>query len=88
MTDTLREQLSEPIEVVLGGKRTVVTKMQAAIRRLIDKSIAGDMSAFRVLAVLAQVLNESPNVSGAELEELDNKVLATLFKNYSPESSS
>jgi hypothetical protein len=80
MVDTLQDVLGESIEVLSGGKRTVITKMQAAVRRLVDKSIAGDMSAFRVLSVFVQALTDSPNVSGSELEELDKKVLENLFR--------
>lgn len=81
MVETLQEVLGEPVEVLVDGRKTVIPKMQAAVRRLVDKSIAGDMTAFRVLSVLIQVLSDSPNVSGAELEEMDKKVLASLFKN-------
>jgi len=86
MAQTLQQQLSESIEVLVDGKRTVITKMEAAVRRLIDKAINGDMSAFRVLSVLSQVLSDSPSVSSSELEELDKKVLAAMFKNFGAKS--
>jgi hypothetical protein len=80
MAAVLQDALRETITVFQGGKRKTITKMEAAVKRLIDKSIAGDMSAFRVLSVLTQVLSDSPSGSMSELEPLDQKVLDNLFR--------
>ena len=56
--------------------------MQAAVAGLVNKAVAGDMSAFRVLSVFVQALSNSSSVSDTELEELDQKVLASLFKKF------
>lgn len=84
MTEILREGLGKTIQVVENGKPKTITKMEAVLNRLIDKSIVGDMAASRLLLVFAQVLSDSPNASGAELEELDKKVLETMFRKYAP----
>ena len=52
------------------------------MKRLIDKSIAGDMSAFRVLSVLTQVLSDSFGGSISELEPLDQKGLDNLYRRF------
>ena len=80
MAAVLQDALRETITVFQDGKRKTITKMEAAVKRLIDKSIAGDMSAFRVLSVLTQVLSDSPSSSISELEALDQKVLDNLFR--------
>ena len=82
MATVLRETLSQTIVVFENGQRKSITKMQAAVRRLVDESIAGDMSAFRVLSVLTQVLNDSPNGSSSELEASDQKVIANLMQQF------
>jgi hypothetical protein len=82
MVEVLREGLSQTIHVIENGKRKKITKMQAVFNRIIDKSIAGDTSASRVLLMFAHVLNDAANASPAELEELDKKALRSLFENY------
>ena len=84
MPEILREGLEKTIEVVENGQRKTITKMEAVVNQLIDKSIVGDMTASRLLLMFAQVLSESPSTSAAELEELDKRVLQSLFERYSP----
>lgn len=86
MPEVLQEELNQTITITRNGKRHTTTKMQAAVAGLVNTAIAGDMSAFRVLSVFVQALSASPSVSDTELEELDQKVLASLFSKFNPES--
>jgi hypothetical protein len=88
LAEALRKELSNSTTVIENGQRKAITKMEAAIARLMDKAILGDMSACRLLLVFAEVMNDNPNFTGVQLEELDQKVLATLFRNAPPEPSS
>jgi hypothetical protein len=87
MPEVLREGLGKTIQIVENGQRKTITKMEAVVNRLIDKSIVGDMTASRLLLMLAQVLNDSPGNSAAELEELDMKALQSLFETHTPAAS-
>ena len=87
MPEVLQEELNQEITIRRDGKEKTTTKMQAAVAGLVNKAIAGEMSAFRVLSVFIQALSESPNVSDTELEELDKKALASLFKKFTPEAA-
>ena len=86
MPEVLQEELNQTITIRRNGKQQTTTKMQAAVAGLVNKAIAGDMSAFRVLSVFIQALSDSQSVSDTELEELDQKVLASLFQKFTPES--
>ena len=86
MPEVLQEELNQAITITRNGKQHTTTKMQAAVAGLVNKAIAGDMSAFRVLSVFVQALGNSSSISDTELEELDQKVLASLFNKFTPES--
>src|SRR6185312_17203263 len=83
ISTVLQRALKETIVVVEEGKKKTISKMEAAVKRLVDKAMAGDMSAFRVLSDLTRVLEDSPGVaSSAELEAADQKLLESLLSRF------
>ncbi len=83
MNTILKKTLSETIDVEENGETKTISKMEAAVRKLIDEAIAGDMQAFRVLSVLTQALQDpATGRSTAELESGDQKVLAILAQRF------
>ena len=74
----LQNALRQTTEVVdeKTKKKIEITKLEAAIQRLVDNAVKGDNHAFRVLSALTQVLHEPDKApSSAELEAADKKVL-------------
>jgi hypothetical protein len=83
MATLLRKSLSETVVIVEGGKKRTITKMEAAVRRLVDKAITGDMTAFRVLSDLTHILDDSAgHATSADLEVADQKLLASLISRF------
>lgn len=82
MAEALHRELNKTTFAEVDGQKQKITKMEAAVKRLIDKSIGGDMSAFRVLSVLSSVLNnqESAVPSSAELEAADQEIIDRLVR--------
>lgn len=88
MATVLRKALSETVLVVEDGKKKTISKMEAAVKGLVDQAIAGDMSAFRVLSDLTRILDDSaPRSTSADLEVLDQKLIANLVNRFAGPSS-
>src|SRR5579859_5343264 len=76
MATVLQRCLGEKTVIVEDGKQKTVSKMEAAVKQLVDKAIVGDMHAFRVLSVLTQVLDDpTTRATTSDLEESDRKIL-------------
>src|SRR5438309_5171205 len=52
LATVLEETLNETVVIVEDGEQRTVTKMEAAIRTLVNSATSGDMHAFRVLSAL------------------------------------
>ena len=83
LATVLQNALNDTVVVVENGKEKTISKMEVAVKRLVDKAMAGDLSAFRVLSDLTRVLEDSPGVaSSAELEAADQKLLESLLSRF------
>ena len=81
LENTLR-QMVEVVDEKTNEKRTI-TKLEAAIQRLVDNAVEGDNYAFRVLSVLTEVLREPEKApTSAELESADQKVLDLIVRRF------
>ena len=84
MATVLQKELSQVVVVGQGNQKKKITKMQAAVKQLVDKALQGDMYAFRVLSVLTQALIDPAGApTSAELEAADQKVLDILARSFS-----
>lgn len=84
MATVLEKALSETVVIVVDGEKKKISKMEAAVKQLVDKAIQGDMYAFRVLSVLTQVLDDSARTSSSDIEQEDRKILEALARRFSP----
>ncbi len=83
LATALTRTLSKTIEVEEDGKKETITKMEAAVRRLVDEALTGSMQAFRVLLVLNHLLQDPPNTpSSSELEAADQKILDMMVRRF------
>ena len=83
MATVLHKELSQMVVVAQGNQKKKITKMQAAVKQLVDKALQGDMYAFRVLSVLTQALIDPAGApTSAELEAADQKVLDMLVRSF------
>ena len=86
LENTLRQTV-EVADEKTNEKRTI-TKLEAAIQRLVDNAVEGDNYAFRVLSVLTQVLYEPEKApTSAELEAADQKALDILVRSFNAAQS-
>jgi hypothetical protein len=85
LTATLREK----VIVNENGVRKTVTKLEAAIKQLVNKAASGDLRAlqqFTALAREAEAAANLPSTDKSAIGELDQKVMQGILKRFQPES--
>ena len=80
-TKTLRER----VVINEHGQRKTVTKLEAALKQLINKAASGDLRALRQLVELARDAEAKQNASGTQdpgIGELDQEVMDGILKRF------
>jgi hypothetical protein len=66
-----------------NGPRKTITKLEAAVKQLVNKAASGDLRALQQLAGLVRSAdegsNESPTTVATTMAEVDQKVLLGVF---------
>lgn len=88
---TFIRALREKVVIIEGGKRKTVTKLQAALKQLVNKAAAGDLRALRQLVELARdAESKQQNTVGSEtsvLNEIDQEVVAGILERFAVKGS-
>lgn len=85
LATVLARTLREKVMINEHGQRRVVTKLEAAIKQLVNKAAAGDLAALRHLAGLVQSAEEQAApapVTNAPLSEDDQKVVQGILERF------
>jgi hypothetical protein len=85
LVTVLKKTLREKVVITENGQRKTVTKLQAAVKQLVNKAAAGDLRAMQQLAVLAlSRVEDSAEASGAEVSmtEADQKALQGILRRF------
>jgi uncharacterized protein DUF5681 len=86
----LQKALNEKVAVSENGHRKTITKLQAAIKQLVNKAASGELRALRYLMELARSAEErsgdSPIDHVQALAEIDQKVLKEIFGQLGPDN--
>jgi hypothetical protein len=84
----LSKAMREKVIINEGGKRKAVTKLEAAIKQLVNQAASGDQRAARSLFELARQVekteDQGPNPS-APLSEIDQEVIQGLLDRIQPQ---
>ncbi len=78
----LERTLREPLVVTEGGRRRVITKLEAAVKQLANKAASGDARAIQLLIGLTQAVEDRPGATPASREtlpEADRQVMQSLL---------
>ena len=68
-----------------NGRRRTATKLQAALKQLVNKAATGDLSALKMLLTLVRSAEEQSageSHSATELSEVDQKIMQDLLERY------
>jgi hypothetical protein len=83
LATVLEQTLNETVVIVEDGEKRTVSKMEAAVRRLVNSATSGDMHAFRVLSALTLSMEDSRTPeSAADLAEADRKIMESLARQF------
>jgi Family of unknown function (DUF5681) len=77
--------LREKVIINENGKRKKVTKLEAALKQLVNKAASGDLRAINHLAELAGDFESKQNMPGAEqpeIGELDQEVINGILQRF------
>jgi len=77
--------LREKVAINEKGRRRIVTKLEAALKQLVDKAAAGDLRALRHLTALAHDAEAQQNVRNSQLQglgELDQDVMQGILRRF------
>ena len=83
LATVIERTLQEKVVINENGVRKTVTKLEAAIKQLMNKAASGDLRALQLLAGLVRSAEERPDQAPAadsELAEVDQKVIFGLLK--------
>jgi hypothetical protein len=84
-TKTLRER----VVINEHGQRKTVTKLEAALKQLVNKAASGDLRALAQLVVLAQDAEAKQNMQGTQnpdLNDLDEGVMEGILQRFGRKS--
>jgi replication-associated recombination protein RarA len=85
LATVLEKTLHEKVIINENGRRKKITKLEAAVKQLVNKAASGDLRALHELAALARTADErSPETTIATtvLDEVDQKVLRGIFSRF------
>jgi Family of unknown function (DUF5681) len=85
LATVLARTLREKVVINEHGQRKVVTKLEAAIKQLVNKAAAGDLAALRHLAGLVQSAEEQAAQllpTDVPLSEDDQKVVQGILERF------
>jgi hypothetical protein len=80
-TKTLREK----VVINENGKRKTVTKLEAALKQIVNKAASGDLRALAHLIVLAQDAEAKQSTLGTQepvISDLDQEVMKGILKRF------
>jgi replication-associated recombination protein RarA len=77
--------LQEKVVINENGVRKTVTKLEAAIKQLVNNAASGDLRALRLLVDLArdaEAKKEVTETQKTQIGELDEEVIAGILKRF------
>jgi hypothetical protein len=81
LTRTLRQKVA----ITENGRRRTVTKLEAAVKQLVDQAAAGDLRALRHLTALAhdaEAQQDARDSQQQDLSELDREVMEGILRRF------
>ena len=83
LATVLARALREKVVVTANGKRRRITKLDLAVKQLVDKATGGDMQALRQLTALVGAMDQEgandSTISARHLTETDRKVMQSVL---------
>lgn len=81
LATVLAETLNQTVEIVEDGAKKTVTKLEAAVSKLVSNATGGDIHAFRTLSALMMTAEDSAEADG-DLAKEDRRILEGLMRRF------
>jgi hypothetical protein len=81
----LQQTLQERVVIIENGQRKTITKLEAALKQLINKAASGDLGALKLLVTLERSAEERLPSEASEKErfgEADQHVMESILKRF------
>lgn len=85
MATVLERTLREKMVITENGRRKNVTKLEAAMKQLIDQATSGELKALQLLSALVRSAEErqvEEPVANSALDEVDQRVVLGIIKRF------
>jgi hypothetical protein len=87
VASVLARELRTKVIITESGRRKSVTKLEAAMKQLVNKAIQGDLAALRLLNAVAQSLDDKgtgnqPSDNSTIANEADRFIMQSVLKRY------
>jgi len=86
VTTVLMKILREKVVINENGRRRKITKLEAALKQLVNKAASGDLRALSQLLAMAAIISEQSaaqaSPSTEPINERDQEVLTDILKRY------
>jgi hypothetical protein len=82
LATVLEKSLQEKVVINENGIRKVITKLEAAVKQLVNKAAGGDLHALRQLLALAKSAEPSADLPSEKVDSSDSKVMSSVLKRW------
>lgn len=79
LATALNKSLRERVTVIENGRRRTITKLEAAVKGLVNRAVKGDPRAMQQMLALSPLVGIEPDSVGGSMEAQDAAVLAGLI---------
>lgn len=84
----LNRALKEKVTVVENGRRRSLTKLDVAIKGLVNRAVTGDAKAMQQMLALGPLVGIDPNPTSTALEANDAALMADILARFGGEEPS
>jgi Family of unknown function (DUF5681) len=82
LATVLEKSLQEKVVINENGTRKVITKLEAAVKQLVNKAAGGDLNALRHLIALAKSAEPSSESPKEQVDGFDQKVMSNVLRRW------
>jgi hypothetical protein len=82
LATVLEKSLREKVVINENGTRKVITKLEAAVKQLVNKAAGGDLNALRHLIALAKSAETSTESPKEQADDFDQKVMSNVLRRW------
>jgi hypothetical protein len=82
LATVLEKSLQEKVVITENGTRKVITKLEAAVKQLVNKAAGGDLNALRHLIALAKSAEPSSESPREQVDGFDQKVMSNVLRRW------